>query len=680
MTGNQLTRYFDESRVIEALQRGRHTRALGTADWNTSGEGLKRWVKGDVWIGRLNNGRVLGAKDDRHILLCCGARSGKGTSFIVPNLISWPGSCVVIDPKGENAIVTANTRGTGSEYTGHLGQKVVILDPMDELGRIKSPAAKYKGSFNPIDLVRMHPGEAMDIAATIAESLIVAESTADTYWTDAGKDALRALILHVATAREFKDSERNLVTVYRLAMEGDWEAKRLARLAAGDRKVPSGLFFLFKAMRANPAYKGAVAAAGEMYGDLEKASPKQLFSIFQVICTNLSFIRGGMEACLSSSSFMLHELKTDPQGISLFLTLPQRNMETHYRWLRMLTTLFIGEMERVRQQPASGSPILMVLDEFPGLKRMKVIENAAAQIAGFGVKMVMVTQTLAQLKEQYKDGWETLIGNTGLKIFFGNEDNFTCDYVSKMIGHCETTRATITISDTVGKSTSETEGFSFGTSESHTSNYVIEGLGGSTTHGTSFTSSSSKTRGRSESHTVSVARTVHRQALVAPDEVRRWFGNRKRKNALVMVAGQQPIALERSPYFEDDLLKGFYDTHPDHPLPMTLVEVAAYREKQKKERLTAEAEAYLKRLAEREAAEARERQRLEETERQHQAWLAYLERRKMRRRLAIGLLTYIGLGILCWNADALLERVLPTPVPQETNLVGEMTIRFGPAR
>ena len=93
-------------------------------------------------------------------------------------------------------------------------------------------------------------------------------------------------------------------------------------------------------------------------------------------------------------------------------------MSTHYRWLRLMVSLAVGEMERIRGAPATGYPTLFVLDEFAGLKRMEVIEHAAAQAAGFGAKFLFVVQNLTQLKEDYKDSWETFLGNSGLKLFF----------------------------------------------------------------------------------------------------------------------------------------------------------------------------------------------------------------------------------------------------------------------
>ena len=154
-----------------------------------------------------------------------------------------------------------------------------------------------------------------------------------------------------------------------------------------------------------------------------------------------------MQRLLEASDFQLSELKTRPEGLSLYLCLPQRYMNTHYRWLRMMISLTVTEMEKVRGRPATGHPILMVLDEFAGLKRMEVIETAAAQIAGYGVKLFFVLQSLEQLKAVYKDNWETFLANSGLKMFFNLEDNFSRDYVSKLIGETEVIREVRSESD-----------------------------------------------------------------------------------------------------------------------------------------------------------------------------------------------------------------------------------------
>ena len=48
-------------------------------------------------------GASIGWKDDRHVMTIAGSRAGKGVSLIIPNLLLYEGSALVIDPKGENA-------------------------------------------------------------------------------------------------------------------------------------------------------------------------------------------------------------------------------------------------------------------------------------------------------------------------------------------------------------------------------------------------------------------------------------------------------------------------------------------------------------------------------------------------------------------------------------------------
>jgi type IV secretory pathway TraG/TraD family ATPase VirD4 len=117
---------------------------LGSAHWETPDVVSTRYLytEGKFWLGRDVEGSPLGYCDDRHICLVSGTRGGKGTSVIVNNLCLWPGSAVVVDPKGENATVTADRRGKGFKwqgeglegeprtyYSGGLHQAVHVLDP-----------------------------------------------------------------------------------------------------------------------------------------------------------------------------------------------------------------------------------------------------------------------------------------------------------------------------------------------------------------------------------------------------------------------------------------------------------------------------------------------------------------------------------------------------------------------
>ncbi|WP_439573918.1 type IV secretory system conjugative DNA transfer family protein [Phreatobacter sp.] len=152
---------------------------LATAELSDGRGFLKPLSMGDYWLGFDSKGQGVAFRDNRHVLVCGGTRGGKGVSFIVPNLCLWPGSMVVIDPKGENAVVTARRRAGGSVYCHGLGQRVRILDPMGAVARSGDDFADLKSSYNPLTLIDADKPESIDIAARVADALIVSEGTSD---------------------------------------------------------------------------------------------------------------------------------------------------------------------------------------------------------------------------------------------------------------------------------------------------------------------------------------------------------------------------------------------------------------------------------------------------------------------------------------------------------------------
>jgi type IV secretory pathway TraG/TraD family ATPase VirD4 len=565
---------------------------LGTAAWGESdGKVIKSYDDGQFLVGLQDSGEEVGLRDDQHGLIVAGPRGGKGIALLIPNLITYPGSVVVIDPKGENAMVTARRRGGGNQFTAGMNQKVVLLDPMREVTTRFDDFDDIRGAFNPLSLLKASRPESIDDAARIADGFIYGENLNDPYWNNAAKDLLVALMLHIATSPDFTDNERTLAKVFDLLLAGQSDASE-AVTALDDKKKPSALQLLFMAMTRNRAFDGLVARYGRSFLNLASTSAKQFNSVLGVLVAALNFLRSpNMRACVSKSTFALHELKTLARGLSLYVCLPQRDLNTHYGWLRMMVSLITAEMERVKEQPATGHRLLMILDEFPALKRMAVLENAAAQIAGFGVKLIFVVQTLAQLKDIYKDNWETFVGTCGVKLFFCNDDHFTREYVSKLIGEHEIIRTSVSTSVTSGSN--RNEGRNEG--ESRTWGSSVQKTPGredtkskSSSAGRSWSRSESK--GWSESTTRGTTYSVHKRALLTPDEVGREFGDRGDPRVLVLLSGRQPIALRRRYYFDKIGFAGFYDCHRDHPVPYTKVEAKQLREEHKRNAL-AQAEA-----------------------------------------------------------------------------------------
>ena len=155
-----------------------------------------------------------------------------------------------------------------------------------------------------------------------------------------------------------------------------------------------------------------------------------------------------------ATTFAAHELQTRKGGISVYVCLPSSQKDTLASWPRLLVNLILAAaQENGDQDPATGHQTLMMLDEFATMERMPKIETAAADIAGAGVKMFFAVQTLVQLKAIYGENWETFASAADTHIYYGFNDNFTADYVSKRLGEVEVVRTTRSGSTAINEST-----------------------------------------------------------------------------------------------------------------------------------------------------------------------------------------------------------------------------------
>ena len=359
-----------------------------------------RFESGKIFVGQSNS-TLLGIRDDRHLITIAGSRAGKGVSAIIPNLLLYPGSVLCVDPKGENAAITAKKRNA-------LGQTVFVLDPFETSGLPGS-------SFNPLAMIDIESDTCVDDAALIADALLIQDGGEGHHWTAAARNWVRGLILYVV-AHE-KPENQHLVQVRDLlTLSGE------AMLNLLDKMIVSEAAF------------GAIARAGRA---MEQKAVREASAIISTAIEQTDFLDSpAMRRVLVKSDFRLIDLKRDK--ITVYLCLPAGRMATHHRWLRIFINLVIEAMER-DSAPPDDHPVLVMMDEFPVLGHLESIEKAAGLIAGFGVRLWPIIQDLSQLKRHYKESWETFMGNVCLVQLFGNTDLTTLKYASERLGQTSVT-------------------------------------------------------------------------------------------------------------------------------------------------------------------------------------------------------------------------------------------------
>lgn len=374
-------------------------------------------------------GNLIGYGDDRHICTVAGNRAGKGRSLLINNLLTYPGSVIVVDPKGDLASETAHHRARS------LGQRVVVLDPYAAGGE---ELAEFRGAFNPMRAVRAEdPDTAVVAASLIADALIVSSGERDPHWAETGKQFLEAVILHVATSPDFSDDDRTLATVHEMIMvyaeDPNPAAAEDSESSAQD--ADSDRYDLKRAMIESDAAQGAVAVGAFAY---YSKSERERSGVISTVRRYLHFLGyPKMQAVLGNSDFELESLQNEP--VTLYLSLPAMMMGACAGWLRLFVNLALDAFEanqnrREFQHQRGGHRVLMILDEAAVLQRMDRLETAIGQVAGLGVKLWTVWQDLGQAAAIYGQRWESFLGNASVLMFFGNADLYTLEYIERRLG------------------------------------------------------------------------------------------------------------------------------------------------------------------------------------------------------------------------------------------------------
>lgn len=505
---------------------------LATARWVSSEtilgamrEGEKDAARSPIILGQLWDGarnRAFYTDDDRHVLTIAGSRAGKGRSLILPNLLAYPGSVVCIDPKGENAAVTARYRHDV------LGQNVVILDPFDVLKDVAG-VAEFRGRFNPFEWITLGSREAIDDVSALADAMIVRDNEKDPHWNESARAFLKGVMLTLM----------DLLPPYAIdPATGDatpnWTLSDVRKLASmgmpppGKPHEPRSLDGLLDTMTALEGFDGAIAAAGYL---VRQMGENERGGVLSNLRRHTEFLESAaIIDNVQVSDFNPGRIKAEPTTI--YLVLPEWRMSTHSRWLRLVLTTILQGLQRAPTEKLKPAA-LIIFDEFATLGHMESVERAAGYIAGFGVKLWFILQDLSQLKSLYTARWETFLGNAGTLTAFGNIDFTTLSYLSQRLGKTELLRTLINTTGQEGRSESSA-GLARTVGEFMRGRFP-GGLVGNDSEGMSVSTSTS------------AQQSLQAADLITPDEIARYFA-RENEVVLVHLAGHQPFRLSRIRY------------------------------------------------------------------------------------------------------------------------------------
>ncbi|MGM9428727.1 type IV secretory system conjugative DNA transfer family protein [Hydrogenophaga sp. MI9] len=359
-----------------------------------------------ILVGRFH-GHFLALPGQLSVMLSAPTRSGKGVGVVVPNLLNWPDSVVVLDIKGENHAITAG-------YRAKHHQAVYAFSPFDEEAR--------SHRWNPLTAVRTSPLHRVGDLLGIGQVF---------YPNDGSGTSSEAF---------FNDQARNLFLGLGLLLLETPELPRtvgeMLRQSSGQgRPLKEHLSGLIEQRK--EAGKPFTDECLDALQRLLCNSENTLSSVVATFHAPLTiFADAVVDAATSADDFDLSQLRR--QRMSVYVRIPPHRLAN----ARPLLTLFFSQLVSLNTQhlpehdPSLKYQCLLVNDEFTAMGRVGIITHSAAFLAGYNLRLLTVVQAMSQLDAVYGDKEaRTFATNHGLQILFAPREQRDADEYSAMLGH-----------------------------------------------------------------------------------------------------------------------------------------------------------------------------------------------------------------------------------------------------
>lgn len=327
-----------------------------------------------------SNQKVIYHDANSHLCTIARTGSGKGVSSVIPNLLNYQGSVVVLDIKGDLSAVTAR-------YRRKLG-KVVHLRPFSD---------SASDAFNPFDLLQI-TSDVETTAELIAAFLAGKGETSknrmnEEFWEQQGVSLLAAIIAVVLsdsdtdkhTMRDVLDIIFSDDTVYKLATILDTKSDFIPKLA---------IMGISSFLNTTDITRSGILSTAQSY--------LKPFSSEKILRT------------LENPTFSMKEFQHSDEVLTIYIEIPPGYLQSHASYVKLLFGSLMHSVTTRKYQPAVAN--LFILDECSSLGYFPYLSNMIAISRGMGLLFHTLWQHISQISSIYPD-YESIIANSTLQIF-----------------------------------------------------------------------------------------------------------------------------------------------------------------------------------------------------------------------------------------------------------------------
>lgn len=339
-----------------------------------------------IIVGKLGN-RYLTFDGQQHAIISAPTRSGKGVGVVIPNLLNWPDSVVVLDIKQENWGITSAFRRKHS-------QQCFLFNPA---------ASDYRTHrYNPLAYISEDPNFRIDDVQKIANMLFPDQAGTDVIWTATPRSLFLGVVLYLI------ETPGKAVTLGQVMRE---------TLADGDGSA----YFsraITERLNSNKPLSGACVRALNSYISISSENTRA--GVMTSFRSRLElWMNPLVDAATSENDFDLRDVRK--KRMSIYLGVTPDNLER----MAPLLNLFFQQLIdlNTRELPTQNKSLkyscMLLMDEFTALGKIGILSRGISYIAGYNLRMMPIIQSPAQLVEVYgKDAAQTFATNHALNIIY----------------------------------------------------------------------------------------------------------------------------------------------------------------------------------------------------------------------------------------------------------------------
>lgn len=362
-----------------------------------------------------------------NVLVIGGSGAAKTRSFVLPNILTANTNYVITDPKSEVLLATGG-------YLKEQGYDVRVLNLVN---------LEQSDGYNPFRYLRDEKDVLKLVNNLIQSTTPKGSHESDPFWTKAETALLQAIILMLF--QEAPEYEQNFSMVMRVL--------EYAEVREEDEGHVSPLDLLFESIERRKPDSVAV----RQYKVFKLAAGKTAKSILVSTAVRLApFNLPQIQALTNHDDMDLYTL--GEKKVALYAVIPDNDNTLNFLVSLLYAQAFQAlyySADQIHHGPLPRH-VRFVLDEFAAMP-LPGFTRELATMRSRSISASVIIQNMAQIKELYKDSWETIPGNCDTILYLGGNESSTHKYVSEMLG--KATIDTKTHGQTKGKSGSYSTNF-----------------------------------------------------------------------------------------------------------------------------------------------------------------------------------------------------------------------------